>query len=203
MIRTRLFAIVLLAVLHPESRAEQPIITLIQTDRFEYLADEKDWVWDMQGWVGGDTNKFWWKTEGEFGGDDAEVQLLYSKAVSAYWDLQIGLKHKLEPRPAENAAVIGLQGLAPQWFEVDIAAFLTENGHLEARAEVEYDLLMTQRLILQPRLELDSEENYTDLSLRLRYEIRREIAPYFGVGWNKSHGQNERVSFIAGARFWF
>ncbi len=203
MIRSRLLAIVLLAVLHPESRADQPIITLIQMDRIEYLADDEDWVWDMQGWVGGDTNKFWWKTEGEFSDDDAEVQLLYSKAVSAYWDLQIGLKHTLKPTPAENAAVIGLQGLAPQWFEVDIAAFLTEDGHLEARAEVEYDLLVTQRLILQPRLELDSEEDSTDLSLRLRYEIRREIAPYIGVGWNKSHGQDERVSFIAGARFWF
>jgi len=183
--------------------AADSVFSFVSIDRFEYQDHSDQWIWDLQGWVGGDERKLWWKTEGEIDGNDAEIQLLYSKAIAPFWDLQIGLKHSLEPAPSENSAVIGLQGLAPQWFEIDIAGFLTADGELEARLEVEYDLLLTQKLILQPRLELDSDESATDLSLRLRYEIKREIAPYIGLSWNDSGGQDDYVSFIAGARFWF
>jgi copper resistance protein B len=196
-------ALSLLTTFHPAVAAEQTIFTMVQMDRLEYQAREEEWIWDMQGWVGGDQHKFWWKTEGDFDGNDAEIQLLYNRAISPFWDLQIGLKHSLESEPSENSAVIGLQGLAPQWFEVDVAAFLTEGGDLEARLEVEYDLLLTQRLTLQPRLELDSEENGTDVGLRLRYEIKREMAPYIGLSWRNSNRQDDYVSFIAGAKFWF
>ena len=95
------------------------------------------------------------------------------------------------------------QGLAPQWFEIDLAAFVSDDGDLTARLEVEYDLLLTQRLILQPRVELDSESKTSALDLRVRYEIKREIAPYIGVSWTKTSGREDYISLVAGARFWF
>ena len=186
------------------SAAEDPnIFSLVQLDRFEYQEHEEDWIWDMQGWIGGDLNKFWWKTEGEIDGDDAEIQMLYSRAISPFWDVQVGLRHNIEPHPAENFAVIGIQGLAPQRFEIDLAAFVSEDGNMSARLEIEYDLLLTQRLILQPRLEFDTESESTGVDLRLRYEIKREIAPYLGVSWNNKSGRKDYVSLVAGARFWF
>lgn len=187
----------------PSTAEDAGVFSLVQLDRFEYREHEDDWIWDMQGWIGGDSHKFWWKTEGEVAGDDVEIQLLYSRAISPFWDLQLGVRHELEPRPTENYAVVGLQGLAPQWFEVDLAAFVGEDGDLSARLEVEYDLLLTQRMILQPRIELDSETKTTALDLRVRYEIRREIAPYLGVSWTNTSGRNDYVSLVAGARFWF
>ncbi|MGI9205984.1 MAG: copper resistance protein B [Woeseiaceae bacterium] len=179
------------------------IFTFVQLDRFEYQEYEESWIWDMQGWVGGDRQKFWWKTEGEIDGNDAEIQLLYSRAISPFWDLQMGVRRAIEPQPAENYAVLGLQGLAPQWFEIDLAAFVSDDGDLSARLEIEYDALLTQRLILQPRLEFNSESESTEIDLRLRYEIKREIAPYLGISWNNSSGQKDYVSLVAGARFWF
>ena len=187
----------------PGAADDTTIFSFVQLDRFEYQEHEEDWIWDMQGWIGADLHKFWWKTEGEVDGDDAELQLLYSRAISPFWDLQLGLRHSLEPRPAENYAVIGLQGLAPQWFEIDLAAFVSDDGDLTARLEVEYDLLLTQRLILQPRVELDSESKTSALDLRVRYEIKREIAPYIGVSWTKTSGREDYISLVAGARFWF
>lgn len=182
---------------------ERDVFWFLQMDRLEYQQEEDTWLWDMQGWVGGDEQKLWWKTEGEVDGNDAELQLLYSRAISSYWDLQLGVRHVVEPEPSEYSAVIGIQGLAPQWFEIDAAAFLDENGDLEARLEVEYDLLLTQQLVLQPRIELSSENEKTEFGLRLRYEIRREIAPYVGVSWHDSQGQRGDVSLIAGATFWY
>ena len=175
-------------------------------DRLEYVAEPDHWLWDMQGWYGGDEHKFWWKSEGDFDSDgveEADLQLLYSRAISAYWDIQFGIRQDIEPSPSTNYAVIGFQGLAPQWFEVDVAAFVSEDGDLSARFEAEYDLLLTQKLVLQPRVELDTGPESFAFDLRLRYEIRREIAPYIGVSWQDRKGEEDFVSLVAGARFWF
>ena len=175
-------------------------------DRLEYVAEPDHGVWDLQGWYGGDVHKFWWKSEGDFdseGVDEADVQLLYSRAISAYWDVQFGLRQDIEPTPSTSYAVIGLQGLAPQWFEIDVAAFVSEDGDVSARFEAEYDLLLTQQLVLQPRVEFDTGPESYALDLRLRYEIRREIAPYIGVSWQDRKGEEDFVSLVAGARFWF
>lgn len=182
---------------------ERDLFWFLQADRFEYLEQEEAWIWDLQGWIGGDEHKFWWKTEGEIDGDEGELQLLYSQAISPFWDLQLGVRHVVEPEPAKYSAVIGIQGLAPQWFEIDAALFFAEDGDVEARLEVEYDLLLTQRWILQPRIELDSEHEKTEAGFRLRYEIRREFAPYVGVAWIDSRGHRDDVSLIAGTTFWF
>lgn len=217
----------------PRAAEGDELYSLVLVDRLEYQTNEGDdlLLWDAQGWIGGDYNKFWLKTEGEylFEGDsfeEAELQGLYSRAIVRYWDLQMGVRHDFEPDPSRTFGVLGVQGLAPYWFEVDAAAFVSEDGDVEARIEAEYDLLITQRLIAQPRAELnfafqDIEElgigsglSTAELGLRLRYEIRREVAPYIGVSWTRAvgdtadfardEGENvSSVSFIAGIRLWF
>lgn len=218
----------------PARAAEaEPLQYLVLADRLEYRTNEGDdlLAWDAQGWLGGDYNKLWIKTEGEyvFEGDrfeDAEFQGLFSRAIARYWDVQAGVRQDFEPDPSRTFGVLGVQGLAPYWFDVEAAAFVSEDGDVEARIEAEYDLLFTQRLILQPRVELnfafqDVAElgigaglSTAELGLRLRYEIRREIAPYIGVSWARAVGdtadfaRNEgenpgKLSFVAGIRMWF
>ncbi|PKP68083.1 MAG: copper resistance protein B [Alphaproteobacteria bacterium HGW-Alphaproteobacteria-5] len=211
----------------------EELVSLVLVDRLEYQTNEgNDLVlWDAQGWIGGDINKFWVKTEGEYllDGDqfeEAQFQGLYSRAISSFWNLQAGIRHDIKPGPSRTFGVAGVQGLAPQWFEVDAAAFVSEDGDIEARVETEYDLLVTQRLIIQPRAELnfaaqDVEEydigaglSTAELGLRLRYEIKRELAPYIGVSWTRSVGRTadfargngedvSSTSLVAGVRLWF
>ena len=114
----------------------------------------------MQGWLGRDLNKFWFKTEGAYDIDaqrseETEVQALYSRAVAPYWDVQAGVRQDNGFGPSRSYAVIGLQGLAPYWFEIDAAAFVSERGDLSSRLEAEYELRFTQRMLLQSRIELD------------------------------------------------
>ena len=204
-------------------------------DRLEYGAsDEGDsYLWDAQGWAGGDYHKFWWKTEGEgeapISGDPevAELQALYYRTIAPFWGLQAGLRHDLtDSGPDRTHAVLGLQGLAPYWFETAIALFVSEEGDTSLRGEVEYDFMLTQRLILQPRLEFNASAgdvpelglasglNDTEMGLRLRYEIVREFAPYVGVRWSRLHGDTRDIannageptsvtSFVLGVRAWF
>lgn len=202
-------------------------------ERLEYQSNEGTplFVFEGQGWWGGDQNKFWLKTEGEydFGADrfeEAEIQALWSRAITPYFDFQAGLRRDIKPDPSRTYGVIGIQGLAPYWFEVDAALFISGHGDVSARIEAEYDLLLTQRLILQPRTELNfavqsveelgigSGLTSAELGARLRYEIKRQFAPYLGVSWSRSVGETadfiradgERpgsVSFVAGVRTWF
>ena len=191
---------------------------------------DDSFVWNGQAWHGGDINKLWFKTEGRAslnGGevDDAEIQALYSRAIAPFWDVQAGLRYDIEPDGVAHG-VVALNGLAPYWFEVDASAFLSERGDLTARVEAEYELLLTQRLILQPRIEANlsaqdiperetgSGLNSIDAGLRLRYEIKREFAPYIGVEWqsafgdtrdliNAAGGDGDEVVFLVGLRTWY
>lgn len=184
----------------------------IMGDRLEWQSTTGDGtlLWDAQGWYGGDLNKLWIKTEGEYALDDnefedAEVQALWSRAISPFWDVQAGVRYDLAPK-GRTHAVLGVQGLAPYWFEVDAAAFLSTDGDLSASLEAEYELRFSQRVTLQPRAEigfsasdipeLDIGSGITnfDTGLRLRYEINREFAPYVGVEWQKSFG--DTANFI-------
>ncbi len=208
-------------------------VAYVEGDRFEYQSHDGDPVllWDFQGFFGGDLNKVWIKTEGayDFSADDfdeAEVQALYSRAVGSFWDLQAGVRHDFAPFEDRTYGVVGVQGLAPYLFEIDAAAFISGKGDVTARIEAEYELLLTQRLILQPRAELNfAFQDVSDLEtgsglstveagLRLRYEIRREFAPYVGFSWERSVGDTAdyaraagedpgAASFVAGLRFWF
>ena len=201
-------------------------------DQFEYrLQEGRDlFYWEGDAWYGGDYHKVWLKSEGELttAGDfeEAEAQLLYSRLIGHFWDLQAGLRYDIEPDPSRGYGVIGLQGLAPGYFEVDLQGFVGEKGDLSARFEAEYDLRITQRLVLQPRGELNvaasrdreigqgSGVNDIELGARLRYELMRKFAPYIGVNWERQIGQTARMareegedpsslSFVAGVRWWF
>lgn len=206
--------------------------TMVMADRLEYQRhDNGALLWDVDIWHGGDIHKIWFKSEGERTFDPgslerAEMQLLYSRAILPFWNLQAGVRHDVEPSPSRSHLVVGLQGLAPYWFEVDAALFVSERGDVTARAEFEYELLFTQRLILQPRVELEfAAQDVPELGigsglgsvaagLRLRYEWRRTFAPYVGVSWERSVGDTRELaraagedasstSFVAGVRFWF
>lgn len=178
----------------------------VMADRFEFQSgSEERLLWDFQGWYGGDINKFWLKSEGEYLTDeseleDAEWQALWSRAISAYWNLQTGVRYDFEPSGLAHG-VVGFQGLAPYWWEIDAAAFVSQDGDLTARVEAEYDLLLTQRLVLQPRAELNLSASDVPerglgsgitnmaIGLRLRYEVVREFAPYVGLEWQRSFGE--------------
>lgn len=185
---------------------------------------------DVQFWYGGDLNKLWIKSQGEGtfgeGVESVEVQALFSRAIAPFFDVQAGVRYDFRPRPDRAHLVLGIQGLAPYWFEVDAAAFLSENGDITARAEVEYDQRITQRLILQPRAELDfslqdvpeldigAGLSTAELGLRLRYEIVPEFAPYVGVQYERAFGDTADFrrasgddvggwSLVLGVRTWF
>ncbi len=185
-------------------------------DRIEtgFSEGDESYLWDVQGWYGGDIHRLWLKSEGEglFDGsaEAVELQALYSRAVTPFFDLQAGLRYDVRPDPERAHLVLGMQGLAPYLFEVDAAAFLSDEGDLTARIEGEYDLRITRRLLLQPRLELEvaaqdvpelaigSGFSSVEAGLRLRYEVRRELAPYVGVGWERKLGSTEELARDAG-----
>ena len=207
--------------------------TAVILDRLEagFGDDGETYLWDVQGWTGGDINRFWWKSEGEgdFGGEleEAEVQALYSRAVTPFWDVQAGVRQDFRPDGEDTThLVLGLQGLAPHWWEVDAAAFLSTDGDLTARVEAEYDQRITQRLILQPRLEIDASASdipeleigsglsSIEAGLRLRYEFRKEFAPYVGIEWSRAFGdtadyiearggETDDTRFVVGLKAWF
>ena len=155
--------------------------------------------WDSKGWIGRDRNRFWFRTEGESEDEslvNAQAHLLYGRAIARWWDVVAGVRQDALPGPAQTWAAVGIQGLAPYWFEVEATAYVGAEGRTHFRLETEYELLLTNRLILQPLVEMEiygkSEPergiraglSSADAGLRLRYEIRRELAPYAGVVWN-------------------
>ncbi|WP_076070369.1 copper resistance protein B [Sphingomonas montana] len=174
---------------------------------------EEGYRWDGEGWFGGDLNRLVVKSEGEaaFGRriDTAEVQALYSRAIGPYFDVQAGVRQDLG-RGTRSYAAIGVEGLAPYWFDVEGALFLSNRGDVLARVEGTYDQRITQRLILQPRAELNLAAqdvvasrigaglSDAELGLRLRYEVRREFAPYVGVAWERRFGRTARLARAAG-----
>lgn len=183
-----------------------------------------------EAFTGGNINRFGVKFEGEgaFGGrlDDLELQALYSRAIAPYWNLQAGVRYDLKPDPSRTYLVAGIEGIAPYWFKVNAAGFVSNKGEVRARMEASYDQRITQALILQPRIEANFAfqdiraigvgSGLTDFEagLRLRYEIEQEIAPYVGVEWRKQTGATARfsratgedpetISLVAGIRIWF
>lgn len=182
-------------------------------DPLEYqLRDgEESFRWEGDGWVGGDYERLWLKTEGELTDDEgeAEAQLLYARLIAPFWDLQLGARYDQPWGPgAEDArvfAVIGVEGLAPHRFDVEPALFLSEDADVSARLTATVDLLVTQRLVLQPRFELNAAAqevrqygigrglNDFELGLRLRYELLRELAPYTGVSWTRKTGETAGI----------
>lgn len=210
---------------------DDPLLAMMMIDRLELRNTDGNnpRVWEGQGWLGKDLNKLWIKTEGENTGnktEEAELQILYSRAIAPFWDFQAGLRRDFQPDPERNWLTLGFQGLAPYLFEVDTALFIGPSGRTAVRLEAEYEILFTQRLILSPELEInlhgqDDSKTGTgsglsdiEAGLRLRYEIRREFAPYVGINWWKKYAdtadfardEGEQISdlqFVAGIRAWF
>jgi copper resistance protein B len=186
--------------------------------------------WEGQGWVGTDYDKLWIKSEGTLQGngtvDDGQQQFLYSRAITTYFDLQGGLRSDIDSRPTRNWGALGIQGLAPYFFDLELTGYASNAGHLAAKLEASYDLLLTQRLILQPQIEVNLYSKADpvrmvgagfsdiDTGLRLRYEIDRKFAPYLGVVYEGKFGQTANfaraagestgdVRFVFGVRLWF
>lgn len=159
--------------------------------------------WDVEGHYGNDYDKLWLRTEGERNGArlaDASVEAFWSHAVAPFWDTQLGVRADAGDGPHRRWAAFGFQGLAPYWFELEATGYLGPSGRTAARLRARYELLFTQRLVLQPQLEanaygradparrLGSGLSDASLALRLRYEVRRQFAPYIGVVWMQRFG---------------
>jgi copper resistance protein B len=184
--------------------------------------------WDSRSWIGGDVNRIVIRTEGEAVDgiiDAAEAQVLYSRSFSPWWDAVAGVRFDARPSPSHTWFAIGVQGVAPQMIDVQATAYIGQSGHLAARLELEHDLHVTQRLVFQPLVELSLEGSDDpdrgigaglstgEVGFRLRYEIRRELAPYGGVVWHKKlfgTGDAARAAggdaggwhLVAGLRWW-
>jgi copper resistance protein B len=204
----------------------------IMVDRLEWKPGKGSdgYAWEVEGWVGGDLDRFAFKTkgEGELRGpvESFEVQAGWSHALDPWFNMRAGIRQDIRPRPTRTHAVLGIEGLAPYWFEVEGELFLSQKGEITARAEASYDQRITQRLIIQPAAEmnfsaqeikeLETGAGFTsvELGLRLRYEVVREFAPYVGFNWDRklgatarfarAHGEAvESLRFVTGVRLWF
>lgn len=225
----------------PSPVADQENHLFFLADVLEYrpniggTGSDSDYRWDIEGWYGGDYHRIWFKSEGQqnsaFKADyDVDSQLLYGRFIQKYYDFQVGLRLETQSFEGSNVtrglAVIGLQGLVPYNYEIESALFISQSGDVSARLTGTKDLLLSQQLILQLRLEtnlaIQRVERFTTGSglnnleggVRLRYEIRREFAPYVGVSLERSFGETaalvrqedgdpSQVRFVTGVRIWF
>ncbi len=193
------------------------------------FGDTSSFRWSGEAWVGTDEDKIWLRTEGRLSNnelDDGIHELFYSRAISTYFNALIGARYDLDSLPGRGWGAFGIEGLAPQFFRVGLTGYVSGDGHFGAKVEGSYDLLITQRLILQPQVEMnfytkdDPARNVgagfseLDVGLRLRYEITRKFAPYVGVTYlgqfgrtadliRDAGGQTNQVRFVAGLRAWF
>ncbi len=204
----------------------------LKIDRLEYRAvDGRDgFAWEAQAWTGGDTDRFVLSTEGEgeFGHqpETLEVSAFWHRAIDPYFNLELGVRHDFHPAPQRTYAVAGIAGLAPYWIEVDAQLLISNKGDVHARIEAEHDMRLTQKLILQPAIEIDiAMQDVPELDIgggiekielgaRLRYQVNRKLAPYVGVHWERKLGGTANfaraagekisgVSLLFGIRTWF
>ncbi|WP_430390723.1 copper resistance protein B [Dyella sp. 20L07] len=185
--------------------------------------------WEAEGWWGNGINRLWLKTEGERDADgtqDGRVEALWSHAWTSFWDWQVGARQDFGQGPNRQWVAVGVQGLAPYWFETQATFYAGEQGRTALRLETSYDLRFTQRLILAPQIELNfygkddpqrgisSGLSNVEAGLRLRYEFSRKFAPYVGVNWTRRFGTStpalgealwhaRETTWVAGVRLWF
>lgn len=203
----------------------------VMIDRLEWRDgdDESQFAWDARAWYGGDIHKAWLEAEGERASGETHESRLeagWERIISAWWSVRAGLRHDAGTGPSRDWLGMGVAGLAPGFIETEASVYGGEQGRTTLRLAFERDFLFTQRLVLQPELELDaygkddpeklvgSGLSVIELGLRLRYEIRREIAPYAGIQWSwrfgdtadfaEAAGQDaDELLWIAGVRAWF
>jgi copper resistance protein B len=201
---------------------------MFKLDQFEHALSDARTQWEAEAWYGSDFDKFWLRSEGEraSGRSDIRTEAFWDHAFAGFWDWQLGVRHDSGGGQTRDWAAFGVQGIAPYWFEIEATAYLGERGRSAARLRAEYELLFTQRLILQTEAEAnlygrsdarrDAGSGLSDASigLRLRYEIRREFAPYAGVVWQHRFGEAadfaraaghdaSDAQLVVGVRVWF
>jgi len=204
---------------------DDPLFYKVTIDELEREGnDKKALSWDTNIWVGYDLNKIYFYSEGEkpkYGSTESENQLVYSRGFAPYWDIQYGVGYDKTADDSQTWGVLALQGLAPYFFETRAALLVGEDGNVGLRLEAEYEALLTQKLILSPSLstniytkdtpnmEIGKGLSNITAGLRLRYEIKREFAPYIGLEWSKNFGNTNDFSpldetyVLAGFRVWF
>jgi copper resistance protein B len=213
-------------VMQMDDTGQRGMLLLDRLERSRSTSGDYASAWEAEGWWGSDTNRLWLKTEGERdrqGTQDGRAELLWSHATATFWDWQLGVRQDFGQGPNRQWMALGVQGLAPYWFETQATFYIGPSGRTAARFEASYDLLFTQRLILTPKLELNfygKNDPRRDISsglsgaeagLRLRYEFSRRFAPYIGVNWAYRNGhadgiENQRTretTWVAGVRIWF
>jgi copper resistance protein B len=194
--------------------------TLVLTEVLEYdpSPSARPVLYDIVGWTGGASRRLWFKAEGDVATTRAEAhgeyQVLYGQMLSPFWDVQVGGRTDLRVRDggtrSRTGVVVGVQGLAPGWFDVEPSVFVTASGNASIDLTASYDLFLTQRLVVQPRVEssvaLRDEAEFGigrgvssgSLGLRTRYEWRREVAPYVGIVWEREYGRTAELARLAG-----
>lgn len=217
--------------MHGMEMADDALFGRLLVNEMEYTRNkgERGQVFDAEAWYGGDYNKVWLKLQaerpsGRLTGLRAEV--MWDRVLATHWSSQLGVRRDSGSGPARTWLAAGVRGMAPYWFETEATAYAGSGGALAARLEARYELLFTQRLILQPKVEANfyskndlergvgSGLSDLDFGLRLRYEIRRQFAPYIGASWKRKFGntaeyarrQGEAVKnteIVAGLRLWF
>ena len=208
------------------------------SSHFMFVADELEWqdadagstlAWDLSGWAGGDVDRLAFRSEGERTNghtEEAELQLLWSHAIGPWWETVAGVRQDFKPGSPQTWAAFGVQGMPLYGLETEATAFIGEGGQSALRLEAEYDMLLTQRWVLQPNVEVHLHGRNDDsrgvgsglsdasIGLRLRYEISRQFAPYVGVSWSRAYGNSAELQraegedtsearLVAGIRFWF
>ncbi|MGE0815390.1 MAG: copper resistance protein B [Vicinamibacterales bacterium] len=215
---------------HAHVMEEARINSLVLFDQFEWQTGHgvQGLSVDASGWVGTDLDRVWFRVEGDRPNgrfEQAQMQALYGRAVSPWWTVLVGVRQDVRPGEPRTAAALGIQGLAPYWIELSATAYVEPGGRSHLRVEVEHDALVTRRVVLQPLVEFEiySRGDRTlglgrglttvDAGLRLRYEVRREFAPYLGLNWHgrffgtaagaRAVGLPPRgAEFAVGVRFW-
>lgn len=216
--------------LHHAMHHDSGINSFVLFNRLEgWDADHgRGFAWEGQGWIGTDVNRLWFRTEGEredSATHSADLELLYGRGVTAWWDVVAGVRQEFQPA-GRTWAAIGVQGLAPYMFETQATLYVDEDGRVEANVEVEYELLLTNRLVLQPLVEMnfaardDVERGVgaglstAEAGLRLRYEFTRKFAPYVGLAHERAFGGTADLGrasgepeadtrWVVGLRTWF
>ena len=186
-------------------------------------------AWDAQAWMGTDINRLWIRSEGEQVAGELEsagLELLYGRSVAPWWDVVAGLRHDFKPGQSQDFLAVGVIGMTPYKFELEATAYIGQSGRSAARFALEYETLLSNRLIAQPVIEAEfngrsdatrsigSGLSTAEAGLRLRYEFSRRFAPYIGVSWEKAYGQTaqyrlqegedtQEMRVVAGLRMWF
>jgi copper resistance protein B len=180
------------------------VFAFLMVDRLEHWNDRDGGeAWGVKGWIGSDTHRLWLRSEGEREGGqlaDADLEVLYGRPIARWWDLQAGVRRTFGPGPSRTAAALGVSGIAPGKFEIEATGYLDDDGRVSARTEAAYTLLLTNRLILEPRIEanwqarddrargLGAGVSSLEGGLRLRYELHRRFAPYVGLVRTETFG---------------